>query len=204
MNNFYTLPDLPFAYNALEPFIDEQTMKVHHDKHHATYVEKLNEALGKISDFTEKPIEEVLKHLEFIPEYLRSTVRNHGGGHANHAFFWQTLAPAGSTKIYDGLAHALDDEFGSFDNFKKQLNTTALNQFGSGWAWLVMDKDKKLSIISTSNQDSPLSQNLTPILNLDVWEHAYYLKYQNRRAEYIENWWHVVNWDKVNGLYSFK
>ena len=114
------------------------------------------------------------------------------------------MAPAGSTKIYDGLAHALDDEFGSFDNFKKQFTTTALNQFGSGWAWLVMDKDKKLSIISTSNQDSPLSQNLTPILNLDVWEHAYYLKYQNRRAEYIENWWHVVNWDKVNGLYSFK
>lgn len=202
MTNFYTLPDLPYNYDALEPFIDEITMKLHHDKHHATYVEKLNEALNKVPDFTEQPIEKVLNKLDLIPEYLRTAIHNHGGGHTNHAFFWQILASAGSTKIYDGLAHALDSEFGSFDNFKKQFTTAALNQFGSGWAWLVLDKDKKLSIISTSNQDSPLSQGLTPILNLDVWEHAYYLKYQNRRAEYIENWWHIVNWDQVNKLYN--
>lgn len=204
MANFYTLPNLPYDYDALEPFIDEETMKIHHDKHHATYVEKLNEAISKVPDFTEQPTEEVLKKLDQIPEYLRTAIRNHGGGHANHSFFWKILAPAGSTKLDGELAKTIDDGFGSFDGFKEKFTTAALNQFGSGWAWLVLDSNKKLSIITTSNQDSPLSQNLKPILNLDIWEHAYYLKYQNRRAEYIENWWHVVNWDQVQELYNVK
>lgn len=202
MNNFYALSNLPYPYDALEPYIDTETMKIHHDKHHAAYVEKLNDAIDKIADFAEKPIEEVLKNLDQIPEASQTAVSNHGGGHANHSFFWQILAPAGSTKLDDDLATAINREFGELKNFKEQFTAAALNQFGSGWAWLCLDTDQRLSIISTSNQDSPLSQNLAPILNLDVWEHAYYLKYQNRRAEYIKNWWQIVNWSKVNELYK--
>lgn len=202
MNNLYQLPNLPYAYDALEPYIDAETMKIHHDKHHAVYVEKLNAAIGQIPNFTKKPIEEVLKNLDQIPESVRTAVRNHGGGHANHSLFWQILAPIGSTKPESDLAAAIDQEFGSFNSFKEKFTNVALNQFGSGWTWLCLDFNQKLSIISTANQNSPLSRKLTPILNFDVWEHAYYLKYQNRRAEYIENWWQVVNWSKVNELYK--
>ena len=205
MNNFYKLPNLPYNYNALEPFIDAETMKIHHDKHHAGYVEKLNAAVDKIADnFPEKPIEEILADLAQVPESSHQAIINHGGGHANHSLFWQILAPADSTKLDGDLSKAINDEFGSFDGFKEKFAAAALNQFGSGWAWLVLDKDKKLSIISTANQNSPLSQNLTPILNLDVWEHAYYLNYQNRRADYITAWWNVVNWDYSQDLFSSK
>ncbi|MBI3291115.1 superoxide dismutase [Candidatus Falkowbacteria bacterium] len=191
----HTLPDLPYNYNALEPYIDEQTMKIHHDKHHQGYVDKLNAALEGKADLAEKKVEDLLKELNSIPEEIRTAVQNHGGGHANHALFWEVLKK--DVEISGEIKDAIDQKFGGFDKFKKEFSEAASTRFGSGWAWLVV-KNGELEVISTPNQDSPLSQGMTPILGLDVWEHAYYLKYQNKRPDYIEAFWNVVNWDKVN------
>jgi superoxide dismutase, Fe-Mn family len=193
----FTLPDLPYAFNALEPHIDAKTMEIHHDKHHGTYVSKLNAALEKAPSFQGKPIEEIVRSLESIPADIRTAVRNHGGGHLNHSLFWKMLSPGGGGSPSGALSKAIDRDFGSFDSFKEQFSTAATNVFGSGWAWLCVDTKKKLTIVGTPNQDNPLSQGLKPILGLDVWEHAYYLKYQNRRPDYISAFWNVVSWVQV-------
>jgi superoxide dismutase, Fe-Mn family len=192
----HTLPPLPYDYKALEPHIDEQTMKLHHDRHHAAYVNNLNEALAKHPDLQKRSLDDLLKDLQAVPEDIRTTVRNNGGGHANHTLFWQIMGPGGGQPT-GPAAEALKSAFGSFDAFKKELSGAASRVFGSGWAWLV-DAGGQLSIETTPNQDTPLMQGRRPVLGLDVWEHAYYLKYQNRRAEYIEAWWNVVNWNEVN------
>ncbi len=189
-------PDLPYAYDALEPYIDKKTMEVHHDKHHTGYTAKLNAALEG-SGYEDKPIEELLKSLDSLPESIKTAVQNNGGGHYNHSLFWEYLSPDGGGKPEGKLLDAVNKAFGSFDDFVSAFSAAAAARFGSGWAWLVSDGDGNLSVISTANQDSPLSQGLTPVLGLDVWEHAYYLKYQNRRPEYIENFFKVVNWKKV-------
>ena len=192
----FALPDLPYAYNALEPFIDELTMKIHHDKHHAAYLKNLNDALAENEAISSKPIEEILHHLSEIPEALRTKVRNNGGGYYNHILFWENMAPPpkGSMPKPSGrLLASLEKTFGSFEQFQEKFSAAAMGRFGSGWAWLVKDQDS-LSIIDTANQDSPVSDGKPPILCLDVWEHAYYLKYQNKRADYIKAWWNVVNW----------
>lgn len=192
----FELPDLPYAYDALEPYIDEQTMRLHHTKHHQTYIDKANKALEG-SDWADKPVEEILKNLDALPEDIRTTLRNNGGGHFNHSLFWQMMAPDQSGKPGGDVAGAIDTAFGSFDNFKEKFAEAAAGRFGSGWAWLV-DNNGTLEITSTANQDSPISEDARPLLGLDVWEHAYYLKYQNRRPEYIDAWWKVVNWDDVS------
>ncbi|HEX5455770.1 MAG TPA: superoxide dismutase [Candidatus Saccharimonadales bacterium] len=192
----FELPDLPYAYDALEPYIDEQTMRLHHTKHHQTYIDKANKALEG-SDWADKPVEEILKNLDALPEDIRITLRNNGGGHFNHSLFWQMMAPDQSGKPGGDVAGAIDTAFGSFDNFKEKFAEAAAGRFGSGWAWLV-DNNGTLEITSTANQDSPISEDARPLLGLDVWEHAYYLKYQNRRPEYIDAWWKVVNWDDVS------
>lgn len=191
----FTLPELPYAYDALEPYIDEQTMRIHHDKHHQTYVTNLNAALEKHPELFEKKLEDLLANLDAIPADIKTAVINNGGGTLNHTFFWKVMTPGttDNTEIKTLIANA----FGSFDAFKEAFANAAKTRFGSGWAWLVVDGDKKLSVVSTANQDTPLSAGLTPILALDVWEHAYYLKYQNRRPDYIEAWFNVVNWDIV-------
>lgn len=186
----YELPKLPYAYDALEPYIDSQTMELHHTKHHATYVNKLNEALAKEPAWQDKSLEELLTNLDKIPETIRGAVRNHGGGHYNHSLFWALLTPAGKNGTPNDKIIALKEEF----------NKAATGLFGSGWCWMVKDSAGQLSIMTTANQDSPISQGKKPVLGLDVWEHAYYLKYQNRRPEYIEAWWNVVNWDFLNSL----
>lgn len=195
----HTLPQLGYAYDALEPFIDAQTMEIHHSKHHQAYVDKLNAALANHADVQGKPVEDLLKDLNSVPEDIRTAVRNHGGGHANHSLFWTLLKkdvePAGA------VIEAITSTFGSLDAFKQQFETTAAGQFGSGWGWLVVHNGT-LEIMSTPNQDSPLSQGKQPILGVDVWEHAYYLKYQNKRPEYLTNFWNVVNWERVNELYE--
>lgn len=188
----FTLPDLGYSFDALEPYIDAQTMEIHHDKHHGTYVAKLNDALQKAPDWQTKPIEEILKDIKSVPEDVRTAVQNNGGGHHNHTLFWQVMAPGGSKEV----PSAITNVFGSADDFRAKFTEAATGRFGSGWAWLVKNGNK-LEICSTANQDSPLMQGIAPILGLDVWEHAYYLKYQNRRPEYIEAWWNVVNWDIV-------
>ncbi len=193
----YELPKLPYHYDALEPYIDEQTMRLHHTKHHQTYVNKLNAALENYPDLANKSIEELLAGINQLPEDIRTAVNNHGGGHANHALFWNLMAPAGGDgggEPKGALAEAIDTNFGGFDEFKEMFSKTAAGVFGSGWAWLVVTRTKNLSVKGFANQESPYSVGLTPILGLDVWEHAYYLKYQNRRPEYIEAWWNVVNW----------
>jgi superoxide dismutase, Fe-Mn family len=195
----YTLPQLPYAYNALEPVIDEQTMKIHHTKHHQTYVDKLNAALATKPDIAMIDLPTLLSDLSKVPEDIRPAVQNNGGGHINHTLFWSILmpkAPAISGEIKD----AIDKTFGSFDEFKKQLSNAALNRFGSGWAWLVLS-DKKLEVIATPNQDSPIMQGKIPLLGIDVWEHAYYLKYQNKRADYVEAIFKLFNWQKINEMY---
>jgi len=193
----FTLPDLPYAFNALEPHIDAKTMEIHHGKHHATYVAKLNAALEKAPALQSKPIEEILRTLDSVPPDIRTAVRNHGGGHLNHSLFWKMLSPKGGGKPSGALATALDKNFGSFDAFKEQFGTAAANVFGSGWAWLCSDAAGKLVIAGLPNQDSPVSQGMKPLLGLDVWEHAYYLKYQNKRPDYIAAFWNVVSWEQV-------
>ncbi len=193
----FKLPPLPYDYNALEPFIDAETMKIHHDKHHAAYVSKLNQALAKAPGFEKKSIEEILSNLEGVPEEIRTEVRNQGGGHANHTLFWETLKKNENGAPQGDLAKVIDETFGSFEAFKEQFGTTASKVFGSGWTWLVL-RDGKLVIENTANQDSPLMTGGTPLLGLDVWEHAYYLKYQNRRGDYIKAFQNVINWDVVS------
>ena len=199
----FQLNPLPYAYDALEPFIDTQTMQIHHDKHHAAYVTNLNAALEKHPELAGKPLEALLADLNAVPEDIRTAVRNHGGGTWNHDLFWQVMAPQAGGEPQGGLAKAVDAAFGNFANFKAEFEKAAMGRFGSGWAWLVK-KGSGLAVVSTANQDSPLSDGLTPILGLDVWEHAYYLKYQNRRVEYVGNWWNVVNWAEVARRYSAK
>jgi superoxide dismutase, Fe-Mn family len=193
----YELPPLPYAHNALEPFIDEQTMQIHHGKHHQTYVNNLNAALEKYPELQGKPIEQLIADLDAIPEDIRTAVRNNGGGHANHAFFWTLMAPNAGGAPTGKIAEAIDAKFGSFDAFKEAFAKAATTRFGSGWAWLIKS-GAGVEVTSTPNQDSPLMEGKTPLLGLDVWEHAYYLKYQNKRPDYIAAWWNVVNWDAVN------
>ena len=197
----YQLPDLPYDYNALEPHIDEETMRIHHDKHHGTYVTKVNAALEGHDDLASKSIEDLLKDINSVPENIRTAVRNNGGGHANHSLFWQLLSPNGGGAPTGAIADAINAKFGSFDKFKQEFSDAAANRFGSGWAWLVVNNGE-LEVTSTPNQDSPYMEGKTPILGLDVWEHAYYLKYQNRRPDYIGAFFNVVNWDEVNKRYE--
>ena len=193
----YTLPDLPYAYDALEPYIDEETMHLHHDKHHNTYVTNLNSAIEKYPELGEKTIEELLSDMDAIPTDIKTAVRNNGGGHANHSFFWEIMAPNAGGEPTGEIKEAINEAFGDFSSFKEEFKKTAAGRFGSGWAWLVMENGK-LAITSTENQDSPLMEGKTPILGLDVWEHAYYLKYKNVRPDYIAAFWNVINWDEVN------
>ncbi len=193
----FTLPPLPYAYDALEPHIDKETMTIHHDKHHAAYVDKLNAALEGQSDLASRSVEEIISNLDAVPENVRTAVRNNGGGHANHTLFWEIMTPGGSKEPVGELADAIKSSFGSFEDFKKKFNDAGATRFGSGWAWLVKTKDGKIDVISTPNQDNPLMEGHQPILGNDVWEHAYYLKYQNRRPDYLAAWWNVVNFDKV-------
>jgi Fe-Mn family superoxide dismutase len=196
----YSVPDLPYDYNALEPHIDEQTMRIHHDKHHQAYVDKANAALEG-TEWADKPVEDVLKNLDSLPADKQAPVRNNAGGHANHSLFWTVLGPNGGGAPSGDLASAIDSAFGSFDDLKKQLSDAGVNRFGSGWSWLVVDGGD-LKVVSTANQDSPLSSGQTPILGIDVWEHAYYLKYQNRRPDYLAAIFNVVDWSKVAERYA--
>ena len=193
----HELPDLPYGFDALEPHVDERTMRIHHGKHHATYVAKLNGALEAHPDLRGRSVEELVGALDAVPENIRAAVRNNGGGHANHTLFWQVMAPAAGGAPTGAAAAAIDGAFGSFDRFKERFTAAAVGRFGSGWAWLV-ESGGSLSIESTPNQDTPLMSGRTPLLGLDVWEHAYYLNYQNRRPDYVAAWWNVVNWAEVN------
>jgi Fe-Mn family superoxide dismutase len=192
----FTLPELPYSYDALEPHIDKETMTIHHTKHHGGYVTKLNAAIEG-TEWEAKTIEEMVASLNSVPDTIRTAVRNNGGGHANHSLFWTVMSPNGGGEPSGALANAITSTFGSFATFQEQFNAAATTRFGSGWAWLVVGKDGKLAVTSTPNQDNPLTDGLTPILGLDVWEHAYYLKYQNRRPDYITAWWSVINWQQV-------
>lgn len=197
----YKLPDLPYAFDALEPHIDEETMKLHHGKHHNTYVENTNAALEGHADLQELSIEELVTKLDEVPEDIRTAVRNNGGGHANHSLFWKVLSPEGGGEPTGELADAINEAFGSFDDFKSELEAAATGQFGSGWGWLVVDNGD-LKVTSTPNQDSPLTDGQTPIFGVDVWEHAYYLNYQNVRPAYVKAIWNIVNWDEVARRYN--
>ena len=193
----YTLPDLPYAYDALEPYIDEETMHLHHDKHHNTYVTNLNAAIEKYPELGEKTVEELLSDMDAVPTDIKTAVRNNGGGHANHSFLWENMAPNAGGEPTGAIKEAINEAFGDFSSFKEEFKKAAAGRFGSGWAWLVLENGK-LAITSTANQDSPLMEGKTPILGLDVWEHAYYLKYKNVRPDYIAAFWNVINWDEVN------
>ena len=193
----FEVPDLSYDYAALEPHIDEQTMRLHHDKHHQAYVDKANGALEG-TEWADADVDDVLRSLDQLPDDIRTVVRNNAGGHSNHSFFWQVMSPDGGGQPSGDLAPAIDEKFGSFDAFKDELKNGGVNRFGSGWAWLVHD-GSGVAVVSTPNQDSPISAGHTPLLGVDVWEHAYYLKYQNRRPDYIAAFWNVVNWDTVNG-----
>ena len=197
----YELPQLPYAYDALEPHIDKETMNIHHTKHHNTYVTGINAALEGQAELQGKSVEELISNMDAVPENITTAVRNHGGGHANHSLFWNILTPGGATSPNGELADALTSKFGSFDNFKDEFAKAAATRFGSGWAWLVVNNGE-LEITSTPNQDSPLMEGKTPVLGLDVWEHAYYLNYQNRRPDYINAFFNVINWDVVGKLYN--
>jgi Fe-Mn family superoxide dismutase len=192
----YTLPDLPYDYSALEPHIDAQTMEIHHTKHHQKYIDTANEALSG-TEWADKPAEEVLQNLSSLPNDIKTKVRNNAGGHANHSLFWTVMGPDGGGEPSGSVADAISDTFGSFKQFQEKFTETGVGQFGSGWAWLVLDGGK-LDVIGLPNQDSPVIEGKIPILGVDVWEHAYYLKYQNKRPDYIEAWWNTVNWDEVN------
>lgn len=193
----FKLPDLPYDYNALEPYMDAKTMEIHHDKHHAGYTSKLNKALEAYPDFYEMDIADILADLSKVPEDVRTAVRNNGGGYYHHNLWWPQLGAGKGGTPSGELAKAIDETFGSFDTFQKEFNANAMSVFGSGWAWLTKDSSGKLSVVKTPNQDSPVSMGLTPILAIDVWEHAYYLKYQNKRNEFVANFWNVVDWDVV-------
>lgn len=198
----HTLPTLPYAYDALEPYIDAKTMEIHHTKHHQAYIDKLNAALEKYPDFAEKSVEELLKDLNAIPEDIRTAVKNHGGGHYNHSLFWTMMSKDAGGKPAGELASAIDAAFTSFENFQKLFADAAAARFGSGWVWLTRDAENKLEILSTANQDSPISDGKQVILGLDVWEHAYYLNYQNKRPDYVTAWWNIVNWTEVEKRYN--
>ncbi|KQL34229.1 MULTISPECIES: superoxide dismutase [Bacillaceae] len=197
----YELPELPYAYDALEPHIDKETMNIHHTKHHNTYVTNLNNAVSGKADLENKSVEELIANLDALPEDIKTAVRNNGGGHANHSLFWQLLSPNGGGNPSGELAEAIDSKFGSFDAFKEEFAKAATTRFGSGWAWLSV-ANGELEVSSTANQDSPIMEGKTPLLGLDVWEHAYYLNYQNRRPDYIGSFWNVVNWDEVSKRYA--
>lgn len=198
----HQLPPLPYPNNALEPYIDEQTMMIHHDRHHNTYVTNLNAALDQYPELHEKSLEDLLSDLNAVPEAIRTAVRNNGGGHANHTLFWEIIGPNGGGAPTGALAQAIDAQFGSFDQFKEEFTKAATTRFGSGWAWLVVDGSGKLAVTSTPNQDSPIMEGQKPIIGLDVWEHAYYLKYQNKRPDYIAAFWNVVNWEAAGKRYE--
>lgn len=197
----FELPKLPYAVDALEPYIDAQTMTLHHDKHHQTYVTNLNGAIEKHPELASKSLEDLLMDLNSVPEDIRMVVRNHGGGTWNHSMFWEIMGPNAGGAPKGEVATAIDTAFGSFDAFKAEFEKAANGRFGSGWAWLVK-KGNGVAVVSTANQDNPMSEGMTPIFGIDVWEHAYYLKYQNRRAEYVTNWWNVINWDAVAERYK--
>jgi Fe-Mn family superoxide dismutase len=198
----YELPPLPYPFAALEPHIDAKTMEIHHDKHHQAYITNANNALKDYPELAAKPVEELLANLSVVPEAIRTTVRNNAGGHANHSFFWKILGPNAGGSPKGKLAEAITSTFGSFDQFKEKLQAAGAGRFGSGWAWLVVNKENKLEITSTPNQDNPIADGLKPILGVDVWEHAYYLHYQNRRPDYLKAFWNVVNWDEVQKNYE--
>src|SRR5690348_8606906 len=193
----FALPPLPYDYGALEPHIDAKTMEIHHTKHHQAYINNLNAALKDHPEHQNKPIEQLIANLNAIPENIRTAVRNNGGGHANHSLFWQIMKPAGGGEPTGALAEAINSTLGGFSAFKEALTKAGVSRFGSGWAWLVKGKDGKLAITSTPNQDSPIMEGQTPLLGLDVWEHAYYLDYQNKRPDYITAWWNTIHWDEV-------
>jgi|SRR5271157_304537 len=199
----FQLSPIPYAYDALEPYIDSMTMQIHHDKHHAAYVSNLNAAIEKHAELSSKSLEALLVDLNTVPEDIRTAVRNHGGGTWNHDLFWKVMAPKAGGEPKGDLAKSIESTFGSYANFKAEFEKAAMGRFGSGWAWLVK-KGKGLAVISTANQDNPMSEGMTPLLTLDIWEHAYYLKYQNRRAEYVANWWNVVNWNEAASRYAAK
>jgi Fe-Mn family superoxide dismutase len=198
----HELPKLPYSYDALEPHIDTRTMEIHHTKHHQTYVNNLNAALEKYPELQSKGVDYLLKNLNAIPEDIRTAVRNNGGGHLNHSLFWPMMSPKGGGEPKGDLAKAINSAFGAFTNFKEQFAKAGIGRFGSGWAWLNVESGDKLVITSTPNQDSPISEGQKPILGVDVWEHAYYLKYQNRRPDYIAAWWNIVNWEQVAKNYA--
>jgi Fe-Mn family superoxide dismutase len=197
----FEVPPLPYDYNALEPYIDTQTMQLHHDKHHAAYVNNLNNAVQN-TDLANQNVDDILRHINDVPQNIRTAVQNNAGGHSNHSMFWAIMKPNGGGQPTGALANAINQTFGSFDQFKAAFNDAGTKRFGSGWAWLVLDQNGKLSVISTANQDSPLMQGLYPVMGNDVWEHAYYLKYQNRRPDYLAAWWNVVNWDEIARRYQ--
>ena len=198
----YELPPLPYDYSALEPYIDTQTMQIHHDKHHQAYVTNVNNALQGQDQLASMSVDDLLRNINQVPESIRTAVRNNAGGHSNHSMFWNIMKPNGGGEPTGDLASAIQQAFGSFDAFKTAFNDAGTKRFGSGWAWLVLDSSGKLQVISTANQDSPLMDGLYPVMGNDVWEHAYYLKYQNRRPEYLNAWWNVVNWDEVARRYG--
>lgn len=198
----FQLPELPYAKDALEPHIDALTVEIHHDRHHNTYVTNLNAALENAPELQSKSLEDLISNLDSVPESIRTAVRNNGGGHHNHSLFWEVIGPNGGGQPTGAIAEAISNELGGYDKFKEDFTKAATTRFGSGWAWLVVGKDGKLAITSTPNQDSPLSEGLTPVLGLDVWEHAYYLKYQNKRPDYIAAFYNVINWDEVNKRYT--
>ncbi len=201
MNMSHTLPALPYAYDALEPHIDAKTMEIHHSRHHQTYISNLNAALADLPELAALPLEALLARIDSLPAQVQGAVRNHGGGHANHSLFWQVMSPAGGGEPGGELAAAMERDLGGLEAFKQAFTQAALSRFGSGWAWLVVDGRGKLQVVSSANQDSPLMEGLTPILGLDVWEHAYYLKYQNKRPDYIAAFYNVIDWDEVARRY---
>lgn len=198
----FELPPLPYDYDALEPYIDAETMMFHHDKHHAGYTKKLNQAVSRYPELANKSAEDILREIDSVPSDVASTIRNNGGGFVNHKMFWEIMSPDGGGEPTGAIAEAITAAFGSFAAFQEQFNEAGSNQFGSGWAWLVLDNNQQLKVMGTPNQDSPLMEGMYPIMGNDVWEHAYYLKYRNQRGEYLKNWWNVVNWDEVNRRYE--
>ncbi len=201
MNMSHTLPALPYAYDALEPHIDAKTMEIHHSRHHQTYINNLNAALADLPELAALPLEALLARIDSLPAQVQGAVRNHGGGHANHSLFWQVMSPQGGGEPDGELAAAIERDLGGLESFRQAFTQAALSRFGSGWAWLVVDGRGKLQVVSSANQDSPLMEGLTPILGLDVWEHAYYLKYQNKRPDYIAAFYNVIDWDEVARRY---